>query len=126
MAAHNSLWQNVSMAKTAGREGRRDDGRPSHYIREWRKFRGYSQERLAEMVGVTHGAISQLENGRTHYTQSMLEALADALMTEPASLLMRDPTATEAIWTLWDQAKPAQRRQIEAIADTILKTSAGN
>lgn len=115
-------WQNVSMTKATNRPPRVAGARPSHFVREWRKFRGYSQERLAEMVGVTHGAISQLETGKTHYTQAMLEALAEALMTEPASLLMRDPTAQDAIWSIWERAKPAQRRQIEAIADTIVKT----
>ena len=96
--------------------------KPRHFVRQWRKYRGYSQEKLAEIVGVTDGAISQLERGDTNYTQQMLEALAVALMCEPADLIMRDPTDSEAIWSLWDKAKPGQRRAIVAVAESLMRT----
>jgi hypothetical protein len=35
---------------------------------------------------------------------------------------MRDPTDPEGIWSIWDQAKAAQRRTIVEIAKTIAKT----
>jgi hypothetical protein len=35
---------------------------------------------------------------------------------------MRDPTDPDAIWSIWDQAKPGQRRQIVEIAKTLVKT----
>lgn len=65
--------------------------RPRHFIREWRKFRNLTQERLAERIDKTHGLISQIENGDTDYTQSTLEALADAMNCEPGDLLSRNP-----------------------------------
>ena len=78
-----------SMAKntesTSTREG------IHHYVREWRKFRGLTQERLAERTPFSHGAISQLETGRTAYTQDMLEALAHALDCSPGDLLNVNP-----------------------------------
>lgn len=67
------------------------DGPPRHYVREWRKFRGLTQERLAERTPFTPGAISQLETGRTKYTQDMLEALAVALDCNPGDLISRNP-----------------------------------
>ncbi len=67
------------------------DGPPRHYVREWRKFRGLTQERLAERTPYTTGAISQLETGRTNYTQDMLEALAHALDCKPGDLISRNP-----------------------------------
>lgn len=45
------------------------------------------------MVGVTHGALSQLERGLIKHTQPMLKALADVLQCEPADLVRRDPTS---------------------------------
>jgi len=66
--------------------------KPRHYIREWRKYRGLSQERLAERIERTHGAISQLERGITTYQQETLEALAYALNCDPADLLRPPPT----------------------------------
>lgn len=67
------------------------DGPPRHYIREWRKFRSLTQERLAERTPYSTGAISQLETGRTSYTQGILEALASALDCQPGDLLSRNP-----------------------------------
>ena len=92
-----------------------------HFVREWRKHRRLSQEALAERIGKSHSAISQLENGRIDYTQGMLEALADALSCDPADLLMRDPTQTESLWSIWDQIKPENRvqamRMLKALTD---------
>jgi DNA-binding Xre family transcriptional regulator len=93
-----------------------------HFIRGWRKHRHLTLEQLAERIGVTHGALSQLERGLTNYTQPMLEALAGALMCEPADLIMRDPSDPDGIWSIWDQAKPGERRQIVAVAKTLMKT----
>lgn len=81
-----------------------------------------TQEALAERLNMSAANLSRVETGRQPYTQDLLEALADALRTDPASLLMRNPNDPEAIWTIWDQAKPGQRRQIVEIAKTLLKT----
>ncbi|GLK71687.1 helix-turn-helix transcriptional regulator [Ancylobacter dichloromethanicus] len=85
--------------------------KPRHFIRQWRKHRGLTQEQLAEIVGVTHGAISQLERGETGYTQPMLEALAAAMHCEPADLIMRDPTQVGAPWSIWDTLNKDQQRE---------------
>lgn len=68
-----------------------------HFLREWRKYRQLTQERLAERVGVTPGTISQLENGQISYTQPTLEALAAALSCEPGDILSRDPATDDAV-----------------------------
>ena len=92
------------------------------FIREWRLSRGLTLEQLAERIGITHASLSRIERGLQPYSQPLLEALADALQTEPASLLMRNPSDPEGIWSVWDQAKPGERRQIVEIAKTLIKT----
>jgi transcriptional regulator with XRE-family HTH domain len=92
------------------------------FIKEWREYRGYSQEKLAGMLDTSGSMISRIEKGITPYTQDVLEALAEALMTDPASLLMRDPSNPEALWSIWDQAQEGQRKMIEEVARTIIKT----
>jgi transcriptional regulator with XRE-family HTH domain len=94
------------------------------FIRQWRHHRGLTLEKVADRLDMTPGHLSMLERGQRGYTQDTLEAVASALQTDVASLLMRDPTDADAIWSIWDQAKPAQRRQLVEIAKTILK--AGN
>lgn len=96
------------------------------FIREWREYRGLSQEALGERLETSGASISRIENGTQPYTQDTLEALADALMTDPASLLMRNPDDPEAIWSLWDAAKPGERKMIVDIARTVTKTGTGD
>jgi len=92
------------------------------YIRQWRHHRGLTLERLAGRLDMTASHLSMLERGQRGYTQDTLEALARAMQTDVASLLMRDPSDPDAIWSIWDQAKPGQRRQIVEIARTLVKT----
>ena len=47
--------------------------------------------------------------------------VAHRLLT--AQLLEHDlPADPEGIWSVWDQAKPGERRQIVEIAKTLIKT----
>ena len=101
---------------------------PHHFIREWRKYRGLTLEQLAERIDVTHGALSQLERGLVNYTQPMLEALAEAMNCRAGDLVMRNPLAEDAVWSLQDillKAPPEKRREVFAVIETMLKTGTG-
>jgi transcriptional regulator with XRE-family HTH domain len=102
------------------------------FIKQWRKKSGLTQEQLAERVavylaehgddsGYTHASIGRLENGKVGYTQVILEAVADALGTDPASLLIRDPSESSGIWTVWERALPAERQIITEQAEIVVK-----
>lgn len=90
------------------------------FIAQWRKYRGLNQEQLAARLDMTQAYVSQIETGKRGYTQETLEAFADALQTDAASLLMRDPLAPEPIWSIWDHAQPGERAMIVDIAKTII------
>jgi transcriptional regulator with XRE-family HTH domain len=92
------------------------------FFKEWREFRELSQERLAERLETSVASVSRIESGKQPYTQDYLEALAHALQADPASLLMRNPSDPEAIWSIWDNAKPGERRMIIDLAKTVIKT----
>jgi transcriptional regulator with XRE-family HTH domain len=92
------------------------------FIKQWREYRNLTQEQLAERLDMTQSHLSMLEGGKRGYTQETLEALAEALQTDAASLLMRNPTDGDAIWSIWEQAKPGERRMIVDIAKTVTKT----
>lgn len=125
---HGALRQNVHMTHP----------RPSPkklkltFIRQWRKHRGLTVVQLADRVrtinealDTTHASISRIERGLQPYSQEVLEAIAEALLTTTANLLMRDPTDPDGIWSVWDQAKQGERRQIVEVAKTLLKTGTG-
>ena len=65
------------------------------YFKEWRVFRGLTQQQLADRLETTKGAVSKLESGTNVYNQSSLEAWADALSCEPSDLISRDPNADD-------------------------------
>lgn len=90
------------------------------FLRRWRQHRGYSLDQLAERVPMDKSNLSKVERGILPYNQDLLERLADALMTDPASILMRDPTNAAAIWSIWDQASPGERAQIESVAEALI------
>lgn len=92
------------------------------FLRQWRKHRGLTQEVLADRAGITQGMVSQLENNESDYTGGLLLVLSDALQCDPVDLIIRDPSDSESLWTIWDQAKPGQRRQITEVAKTLIKT----
>lgn len=71
---------------------------------------------------MTQSHLSMLENGKRGYTQDTLEAIAEALQTDVASLIMRDPANDDAIWSIWENAEVSERRMIVDIAKTITKT----
>jgi transcriptional regulator with XRE-family HTH domain len=99
------------------------------YLREWREEAGLTQDQLADRIETLSGyrmskaQISRIELGKQPYSQDFLETAAEALGTDAASLLMRNPQRDgEAIWSLWDSAKPGERKMIVDIAKTVLKT----
>jgi transcriptional regulator with XRE-family HTH domain len=113
------------------KRGRPDElSRRKIYVREWRNFRGFSQGKLAGLAGVTHSAISQLENGQIGYTQRMLECIAESLRCEPGDLIRRAPDASDALpapadaqelIALWEAAEPEQRSTIMDVVRAVMK-----
>lgn len=91
------------------------------YIRQWRKFRKLTLERLAERLEVTAGALSQLERGDTGYTQPMLEALASELQCEPADLITRDPAHEASIMLIWSQIPEMDRARALDVLKALAK-----
>jgi transcriptional regulator with XRE-family HTH domain len=90
------------------------------YIKAWREYRGLTQDQLADLLETSTASVSRIESGQQAYTQDFLEACADALSADPASLLTRAPTDDEAVWSLWDKAQPFERELIVKIATAIL------
>jgi transcriptional regulator with XRE-family HTH domain len=96
------------------------------FMRQWREQRGKSLEQVAEGVGTTHATLSRIERGLIPYSQDMLEKVATYLNTDPASLIMRDPTDQNAIWTIWEHAEKGERQMIIDLAQAVIKRRTGS
>jgi transcriptional regulator with XRE-family HTH domain len=95
------------------------------FLRQHREAKGLSLEVAASRLEMSAAQLSRIETGKSPYTQDFLELAAHAYQTDVASLLMRDPSDPEAIWSLWDQAKPGQREQIVEHAKVIVRSRTG-
>jgi transcriptional regulator with XRE-family HTH domain len=93
-----------------------------HYIKEWRKHRGLTQDQLAERIGMDRAYLSKIESGKRRYDQPFLEAAAEILQCEPADLIVRDPSDPDGIWSIWDTLRPVEKSQVVEIAKTIKRT----
>lgn len=100
----------------------RDLRRRRTFLRQWREHRELTLEKAAERFEMSAAQLSRIETGKSPYTQDFLELAAFAYRTDVPSLLMRDPSDPNAMWSIWDQAKPGQRQMIVDIAKTIVKT----
>ncbi len=96
------------------------------FIRQWRTYRGLTLEQLADRIEMTASHLSMLERGLRGYTQETLEIIAYALQTDPASLLMRDPSDAEAIGSIWDDASEGEKRQIVEVAEALKRVNKRN
>jgi transcriptional regulator with XRE-family HTH domain len=92
------------------------------FIKAWRKYRGLTQEQLAERIGIARSYLTKIERGDRRYDQPFLEAAAYALRCSPGDLITRDPTDSEAIWSIWENLTPPER--IRAVA--VLKAMKGD
>ncbi len=61
------------------------------YIKAWRKYRGLTQEQLADKIDMSNSNLSRIESGAVRYTSDSLELIASALGVGVADLLSRDP-----------------------------------
>lgn len=98
--------------------------RQRHYLAEWRKFRGLTQERAADRLHMTQSQLSRYERGITPYNQDILELLAEAYQTDPGSLLMRNPLLKDAPWQIENKLKGVSQERlemIEGVIDAMLK-----
>jgi transcriptional regulator with XRE-family HTH domain len=58
-----------------------------HKLRVYREFRNYSQEYIAEKLGITQNAYSRIETNQTRMTADRLRQIADILSIPLACLL---------------------------------------
>jgi transcriptional regulator with XRE-family HTH domain len=99
--------------------------RERHFIKEWRIFRGLTQEQMASRVQLSRENYGRIEGGKVPYNQDFLELAAYALRCDPADLIMRNPTDPSSSWSIMDNLKKADastRERIAAVVEALLKT----
>jgi transcriptional regulator with XRE-family HTH domain len=94
----------------------------SQYFKEWRKFRGLTQEAAADLTGLARAYISQLESEAKRHNADILDKFAAAYMCEPWELIGKNPLAPDDasdIVGIWDHIPARNRQQARQILETF-------
>ncbi len=103
--------------------------KPTHhrektYLKEWRKFRGLSQEAMAERVEIDRTTYNRIERGVLPYNQDTLERMAHAIGCDAADLLAVNPLETDPprlVWNRLRKAHPDIQNQAFDVLEALLK-----
>lgn len=110
-----------ALLQTVGMDDNKNGG--PNYLEAWRRFRGFTQEALAEKLDTTSSVISYLEQGERGLSAKWLRRLAVVLETTPGMILDHDPTELDAdVIDMWAHAPRDKQRQIAEITRTLLRS----
>ena len=90
-------------------------------IRKIRKAQGFSQEDLAEQIGISTTHMSHIETGNTKLSLSVLVALANALGVRTDDLLFEEQATTRStmIESISQMLETCTTQQIKFMEDLI-------
>lgn len=94
--------------------------RPRHYLLEWRKKVGKTQQQVADYIGTSKGEVSRYESGIREMTLTKTYEFGEALGVGPLSILY-DPEQP-SIDSALKNAPAEKRRQIWAVIQAMLAT----
>jgi transcriptional regulator with XRE-family HTH domain len=97
-----------------------------NFFKAWRKYRGLTQEQVAERTEMDNTVLSKLENGKIAYIQAHLEALSHAYNSEPADLLRAPPSPERPEDDLTRHLRKLKSREDRARAARILAAAFGD
>lgn len=101
--------------------------RAPNHLRAWRKFRGMTQQELADALDTTKSVISDLERGVVQLNDKWLRRLAPVLETQPGILLDHDPSELDNdIIDIWAHIPDESRAQAAAVLRTFTRTGTDN
>lgn len=106
--------------KTASEPTRIGPRKAKLFLREWRKFKDWSQEELAARLGTTKQTISKQENGQRGITADHLAELAEQFGCKPQDFF--SPPERWLAESALDRLTPEQRQKVIDLATTLRPT----
>lgn len=93
------------------------------YLGPWREACGYTQQQLADEIGMSKQHVSAVEKGDRPYTQGYLEAVSAALRAKAPALTPADLISVDPEWpaaqTLFRAAARVPAAQAETAARVL-------
>lgn len=94
--------------------------KPPHYIRDWRKHRRLTLEKLAEQLGMTHQNLGKIERFKVPYNQALLTALSRILGVPDWALIGWHPDRYPGIFEDYENLPEAERTRVEAVMKALI------
>jgi len=90
---------------------------PPHFVKEWREFVGWTQEKLAEEAHVSQTKIARIESGERKLKTDFLQVLARAFKVPTSTLLEVNPATKAGAQTArllmeWNKLTESQRADV--------------
>jgi transcriptional regulator with XRE-family HTH domain len=95
------------------------------FFREWREYRGMTQERAAELLNIDRTSLSRIERGRQIYSEPVIEGMAEAYGCDARDLFTRNPNDPEGLWSVLETFPPEKRPEAIAVLKAMRDTGAG-
>lgn len=93
------------------------------YFAEWRRWKGWTQQELADRLETTVATVSRIENGERDWGKGYLEAFAFVVgCPNPTDPITRPPGLPASLDDMLKDAPPDLRRQAIAVVETLIKT----
>lgn len=91
---------------------------PRYYLKEWREYRGFTLEELAEEVGYAQrGGLQKIEKAKKNLTWARLILIAKALDISPGDVFFPPPVGARA--QLASDIKRLNEDDLEPVADLV-------
>ncbi len=88
-----------------------------HNIRYFRKLKGLTQEKLAEMIGTSGAYIGYIERGKRVPSLELLAEIAESLTVEPAALLTSYNAKERELYQLLAVLSDKKSKQVKFIRE---------
>lgn len=94
------------------------------YFAEWREWKGWTQQELADRMGTTAATVSRVENGERDWGKGYLEAFSYVIgCPNPTDPLTRPPGTPTTLDDMLRDAPADKRETIFRVIETLLKAS---
>lgn len=115
-------WRMPKKSKKPARQVEKTASKPEygkHYLREWRKHKRLTQEKVAGDIGVDRSLISKIERYKAQYTQFVLQALARTYGCSVYQLLEVSPDKPNALLDALETLQKADAKTQETAVKLI-------
>lgn len=91
---------------------------PTMGIRTLRRLRGWNQDDLADVTGLSQSTISRAEKLDDRVTMDVFKRIAAALEAKLADLFIEDSDKARLVMQAYLRMSPSQREMMDALATT--------